>query len=105
MNMESITLNKKQVWQIGLARVLRKPLVIQLRQSEDRALEILKREHAFDVGGVVHCFSGSLDFAREVLDLGFTNKIKKHLAFVPLIFQSGRDARNSSHSPGRRADQ
>lgn len=56
---------------ISLARVLRKPLVIQLRQSENRALEILKREHASDVGGVVHCFSSNLDFVRSVLDLGF----------------------------------
>jgi TatD DNase family protein len=56
---------------ISLARVLRKPLVIQLRDSEHRALEILKREHASDVGGVVHCFGGSLDLARSALDLGF----------------------------------
>jgi TatD DNase family protein len=56
---------------IGLARVLRKPLVIQVRDSEERTLEILKREHASDVGGVLHCFAGGLEFARSILDLGF----------------------------------
>jgi len=56
---------------IGLARVLRKPLIIQLRDSEGRALEILKHERASDVGGVVHCFAGTEDFTRSVLDLGF----------------------------------
>jgi TatD DNase family protein len=56
---------------VTLARVLRKPLILQLRQSEERALEILKREHASDVGGVVHCFSSSIGFAHAVLDLGF----------------------------------
>jgi TatD DNase family protein len=56
---------------ITLARVLRKPLVIQLRDSGDRALEIMEREHASDVGGVVHCFSESREFARSVLDQGF----------------------------------
>jgi TatD DNase family protein len=56
---------------IGLARRLDLPLVVHLRDAYDDALAILREEHAAEVGGVIHCFSGDRVVARAFLDLGF----------------------------------
>lgn len=57
--------------QIGLARKLKLPIIIHDRESHKDILDIIKSENARDVGGVFHCFSGSVEMAREVLNLGF----------------------------------
>lgn len=57
--------------QIGLARELKLPIIIHNRESHKDILDILKSENAKEVGGVFHCFSGSAEMAREVLNLGF----------------------------------
>jgi TatD DNase family protein len=56
--------------QIRLAREARLPIVVHTREAEARTVAILREEHADDVGGVVHCFSGSADLARAAIELG-----------------------------------
>lgn len=56
---------------VGLAKTLGKPIVIHTREAGQEALAILEEEGARDVGGVIHCFSEDLPFARRALDLGF----------------------------------
>jgi len=56
---------------IGLARALKKPIVIHTRSAAADTLDILEREGARDVGGVIHCFSEDRAFATRALDLGF----------------------------------
>jgi TatD DNase family protein len=56
---------------INLARQLRLPLVVHLRDALAGALAILREERAADVGGVIHCFSGDRAAARAFVDLGF----------------------------------
>lgn len=56
---------------VGLAREVRKPIVIHTREAGQEALAILEEEGARDLGGVIHCFSEDLPFARRALDLGF----------------------------------
>lgn len=56
---------------IRAARELKKPLVIHTRESAEDTLRILKEERAQDVGGVMHCFTESVDVARRAIDLGF----------------------------------
>ncbi len=56
---------------VAMARACRLPLVVHLRAADDDALRILHDEHANDVGGVIHCFSGDAHSARRFLDLGF----------------------------------
>jgi TatD DNase family protein len=56
---------------VGLARELRKPIVIHTRNAPPDTLDILEREGARDVGGVIHCFSEDQPFAERALDLGF----------------------------------
>ena len=56
---------------VGLARELGKPIVIHTRNAPADTLEILEREGARDVGGIIHCFSEDRPFAEKALDLGF----------------------------------
>jgi TatD DNase family protein len=59
------------VLQIGLSRKLKKPLVIHTRAAADETLELLRAESASDVGGVIHCFSEDVAFAKAAIDLNF----------------------------------
>ena len=48
-----------------------KPLVIHTRSAAEDTLRIMREENAQLVGGVLHCFTESLDVAEEAIDLGF----------------------------------
>ncbi len=56
---------------IALAREVRKPIVVHTRDAPEDTLAILDEEGARDVGGIIHCFSEDLAFAKRALDLGF----------------------------------
>jgi TatD DNase family protein len=56
---------------IRLARHLQKPLCIHTRDAEDLTLRVLQEERASEVGGVIHCFSGTCAFGLQMLDYGF----------------------------------
>ena len=56
--------------QIHLAQSVNKPLVIHTRESIADTLEILKQYDAASVGGVMHCYSGSVELAREYVKMG-----------------------------------
>ncbi len=56
---------------IGVARQLKKPIVIHTRSAPADTLRILEEERAQDVGGIIHCFSENKTFAQRALDLGF----------------------------------
>lgn len=56
---------------IGIANEVRLPVIIHDREAHEDTLFTLRRCRATNWGGVMHCFSGSVDFAKEVLDLGY----------------------------------
>ena len=56
---------------VNLARELDKPIVIHTREAPADTLDILEREGARDVGGIIHCFSEDRAFAERALELGF----------------------------------
>ncbi|HEV8586760.1 MAG TPA: TatD family hydrolase [Methylomirabilota bacterium] len=55
---------------IGVARRARKPVLVHCRDAHAEVLAILAEEHASEVGGIMHCFSGDVEVARRCLDLG-----------------------------------
>ncbi|GAM07780.1 putative deoxyribonuclease YabD [Geobacter sp. OR-1] len=57
--------------QIRLARELELPVIVHDRDAHDRVMAILSEEEAPEVGGVLHCFSGDLQMARECVAMGF----------------------------------
>ena len=61
-------------WQVGLARERGLPVSIHVRDkgeaAYDELLEIWQAEGGGAVEGVLHCYTGTLDFARRGLDAG-----------------------------------
>lgn len=57
--------------QLGLAKALDLPVIIHDRDAHRETMEILKRFAPFPAGGVMHCFSGDLELAGQVIELGF----------------------------------
>jgi len=57
--------------QIRLARQLDLPIIIHDRDAHEDTLKIIRDEHASEVGGVMHAYSGSVEMARELLKLNF----------------------------------
>lgn len=57
--------------QIRLARRVKLPIVIHDRDAHADIVQILKEENAAEVGGIMHCFSGSYEIARECMNLNF----------------------------------
>lgn len=83
------------VRQLDLARQVGKPIIIHDREAHGDLLATVKREGR-GLTGVFHCFSGSVEMAREVLKLGFyvsfagpvtfanANKLHEAVKAVPL---------------------
>ena len=72
---------KAFIEQIALAKELLLPIIIHDRESHGDALEIIKQENAGVNGGVLHCFSGSPEFAMECVRLGFYISIAGPVTF------------------------
>lgn len=57
--------------QIQLAQKINLPIIIHNRDATGDVVQILREENAASVGGVMHCFSGSVETARECIDMNF----------------------------------
>ena len=57
--------------QLRLAVELKLPVIVHSRDAEARVLEILREERAQRTRGVLHCFGGTIEQAREARKLGF----------------------------------
>ena len=55
--------------QLGLARSLKMPVIVHEREACEHCLSIIKDFP--DVLGVIHCFSGSLETAKIIVDMGW----------------------------------
>lgn len=70
------------------ANVCKKPVIVHTRAAGDDTLKILAEENVQDCGGIIHCFTESLDFARKALDLGM------YLSFSGIVsFKNAADLR------------
>ena len=62
---------KSLVHHIEAAKEIGKPLIIHARDSFGDIYSLLEKTNAKQVGGVMHCFTGTLDQAKRAIDLGF----------------------------------
>lgn len=70
--------------QIQLANELDLPILIHMRDATFDTIEILKE---YPCKGIMHCYSGSLDSAKIILNLGY------HISFAgPITFKNAKDA-------------
>ncbi len=57
--------------QIALAKEVNLPIIIHNRDATEDVVTILKEEGAEEVGGIMHCFTGSAEVARQCIDMNF----------------------------------
>ncbi|MFH2123632.1 MAG: TatD family hydrolase [Pseudomonadota bacterium] len=57
--------------QLSLAKELKLPVIIHDREAHEDTLRILMETAPYEYGGVMHCFSGNMTLAKQVMDLGF----------------------------------
>ena len=71
--------------QLRIARNINLPVIIHCRDAYDDTLQILFEERVQDIGGVMHCWAGTLADAKRTLDLGM------HLGFGGTITYKNAD--------------
>lgn len=57
--------------QIELAKAKNLPIIVHSRDAAKDTMDIIKETDAASVGGVIHCFSNSVEFAKMYVDMGF----------------------------------
>jgi TatD DNase family protein len=57
--------------QIAWAKELKLPIVIHCREAFDQVFEVLEQEQDENLRGIFHCFTGTLEQAHKVIELGF----------------------------------
>lgn len=71
--------------QLNLAKQVDKPVIIHDRDAHEDTVSVLKAANAGVVGGVLHCFAGSVEMAKECLKMGF------YISFAgPVTFSNAR---------------
>ena len=53
------------------AEEMKLPIAIHSRESTDLIIDLIKRNSFKDITGVFHCFGGSNEQAKEIIDMGF----------------------------------
>lgn len=84
------------VRQLELAGDLKLPVVIHSRDAAKDTVDIMKEQHAEDLGGIIHCFAYTRETAEIFLNMGFyfgiggvvtfknAKKLKEAVEFIPL---------------------
>lgn len=68
--------------QIAVARNLKLPIVFHCRDAFDDLFDMMLDNHAHDVGGVMHCFSGTVDQAWQTIDYGLCISVGGRLTYA-----------------------
>jgi TatD DNase family protein len=70
--------------QIGLAKQLDLPIIVHDRDAHQRTVQVLREERVSH--GVLHCFSGDVNLARQAIDMGL------YISFAGPITYEGKRA-------------
>ena len=80
---------KRFIEQIKLAKELDMPIVVHSRDADQETFDIIKEEAADGkLRGVLHCYSGSAEMAKDYVDLGFYISLAG-----PVTFKNARKPR------------
>lgn len=93
------TKEPQKLWlakQVDLACELKLPVIIHDREAHGDCMDILRAHNVRDCGGVFHCYSGSAEMAKEILNWGMyisfggsltfknAHKLREVAKYVPL---------------------
>ncbi len=82
--------------QLALAGEVKLPVIIHSREAAKDTLDIMRANHAGEIGGVVHCFSYAKETAREYLEMNYyfgiggvitfhnAKKLKEAVQYIPM---------------------
>ncbi|SHH46150.1 TatD DNase family protein [Caloranaerobacter azorensis DSM 13643] len=74
--------------QIKLAKEFNLPIIVHDREAHKDVYDILKEEQDGTLRGVLHCFSGSVEMAKEYIKMGF------YISFAgPITFKNAKTPR------------
>ncbi|MGH9691470.1 MAG: TatD family hydrolase [Candidatus Acidiferrales bacterium] len=72
--------------QLGLARELKLPVIIHCRDAWEDCLKLLEEDWGTTgLGGIFHCFTGSLADARRGLDMGFLISFAGNVTYPKML--------------------
>lgn len=71
--------------QIQIAKDLHLPIVIHMRDAIEETYRILKEEDVSEIGGIMHSFSGDVDYMHRFLDLGMHISLSGVVTFKKAI--------------------
>jgi TatD DNase family protein len=57
--------------QISWAKDKNLPIILHSRNSLDLSIQIVESRHFSGISGIFHCFTGNIDQAKRIIDLGF----------------------------------
>ena len=79
--------------QIALAKKVNLPIIIHNREATMDIVQILKEEGPHEVGGIMHCFSGSIETAKECMKMNF------YISFGgPVTFKNAKNVKEVAAS-------
>lgn len=96
---ESLVQEKQREWfkrQMLLAKEKNLPVIIHSRDAAEDTMKVMKEVRAEEIPGVIHCYSYSLEMAREFIKMGYyigiggvltfknAKKLKEVAAEIPL---------------------
>ena len=88
--------------QIRIARDALLPVIIHTREADDETVAILAEEKAAEVGGVIHCFTGTQALAEAALGMGVLHFVFGHRLFRERrSFARDRENGSARSVPGR----
>lgn len=91
----------QKIWfdrQMELAKQVKKPMVIHSRDAIKETYDMILARGGRDIGGVVHCYSSSLEMVKEFIKLGFyigiggvltfknAKKLKEVVEYLPIEY-------------------
>lgn len=77
---------------IRVAKKLNKPIIIHTRDAVQDTLDIMREEGADQVGGVLHCFTESMEMAEQAIKMGF------YISFSGIVtFKNASALRHVAH--------
>lgn len=67
--------------QLRLAKEMDLPINVHSRDAARDTMDVIRAEHAGTTGGIIHCYSGSVEMAREYVKMGYYLGIGGVVAF------------------------
>lgn len=77
--------------QIDIAKRLNLPLIVHVREAHEDTIQIIREENAWEVMGIIHCFTGNYEWAKRYIDEGF------YISFSGIItFKNAEEIRDAA---------